>query len=246
LAALQANQMQQQVATSTAEGGGSMSDPSNILYSHLTKETETPSVRSLSSNEQNPEADGEATEPDLDGEVEAEGEASGKPEDLSAAGKVMTPSQSPNAHSPSGSRSPEPLAKNKNPENPNTTSDCKKILDNMLFKMGGLEATTPPEHGSESEGSFQDTSNPHTNNNDVLGSDSDQSNFFFYLRNSYFYLLPLFCVLFLFALAQTNGAIKRLHILVLVSVVDLHLPDFPAPFEPPWCPCHMHCPCVCE
>ncbi|XP_036673406.3 protein distal antenna [Drosophila suzukii] len=176
LAALQANQMQQQVATSTAEGGGSMSDPSNILYSHLTKETETPSVRSLSSNEQNPEADGEATEPDLDGEVEAEGEASGKPEDLSAAGKVMTPSQSPIAHSPSGSRSPEPLAKNKNPETTNTPSDCKKILDNMLFKMGGLEATTPPEHGSESEGSFQDTSNPHTNNNDVSASNNNNNN----------------------------------------------------------------------
>ncbi|XP_037717583.1 protein distal antenna [Drosophila subpulchrella] len=176
LAALQANQMQQQVATSTAEGGGSMSDPSNILYSHLTKETETPSVRSLSSNEQNPEADGEATEPDLDGEVEAEGEASGKPEDLSAAGKVMTPSQSPIAHSPTGSRSPEPLGKNKNPETPNSTSDCKKILDNMLFKMGGLEATTPPEHGSESEGSFQDTSNPHTNNNDVSASNNNNNN----------------------------------------------------------------------
>ncbi|XP_016952832.1 protein distal antenna [Drosophila biarmipes] len=176
LAALQANQMQQQVATSTAEGGGSMSDPSNILYSHLTKETETPSVRSLSSNEQNAEADGEATEPDLDGEVEAGVEASGKPEDLSAAGKVMTPSQSPIAHSPPGSRSPEPLAKTKNPETPNPTSDCKKILDNMLFKMGGLEASTPPEQGSESEGSFQDTSNPHTNNNDVSASNNNNNN----------------------------------------------------------------------
>ncbi|EDW51167.1 GM17814 [Drosophila sechellia] len=174
LAALQANQLQQQVATTAAEGG-SMGDPSNILYSHLTKETETPSVRSLSSNEQNPEAD-EATEPDLDGEVETE--ASGKPEDLSAAGKVMTPSQSPIAHS-SGSRSPEPKAKTKTPETPNPTSECKKILDNMLFKMGGMDATGPlmPEQGSsESEGSFQDTSNPHTNNNDVSASNNNNNN----------------------------------------------------------------------
>lgn len=174
LAALQANQLQQQVATTAAEGG-SMGDPSNILYSHLTKETETPSVRSLSSNEQNPEAD-EATETDLDGEVEPE--ASGKPEDLSAAGKVMTPSQSPIAHS-SGSRSPEPKAKTKTPETTNSTSECKKILDNMLFKMGGMEATGPlmPEQGSsESEGSFQDTSNPHTNNNDVSASNNNNNN----------------------------------------------------------------------
>ncbi|XP_017079989.2 protein distal antenna [Drosophila eugracilis] len=175
LAALQANSLQQQVATSTADGG-SMSDPSNILYSHLTKETETPSVRSLSSNEQNPEAD-EATEPDLDGEAEAE--ASGKPEDLSAAGKVMTPSQSPNANSRPGSRSPEPRTKIKSTEtNSNPTSECKKILDNMLFKIGGLEASAPliPEHGSESEGSFQDTNNTHTNNNDVSASNNNNNN----------------------------------------------------------------------
>uniref|UniRef100_A0A6P4EZJ2 Protein distal antenna n=1 Tax=Drosophila rhopaloa TaxID=1041015 RepID=A0A6P4EZJ2_DRORH len=173
LAALQANSMQQQVANAAAEGG-SLSDPSNILYSHLTKETETPSVRSLSSNEQNAEADEDLGEPDLDGEVEAE--ASGKPEDLSAAGKVMTPSQSPIANSPPGSRSPETRGKLKNPETPN---DCKKILDNMLFKMGGLEASgnhLVPEPGSESEGSFQDTTNPHTNNNDVSASNNNNNN----------------------------------------------------------------------
>lgn len=44
-----------------------------------------------------------------------------------------------------------------------------------------------------------------------------------------FLFVASFCVLFLFTLTQANGAIKRLHILVLVSVVDLHSPDFPAP-----------------
>ncbi|XP_017124168.1 protein distal antenna [Drosophila elegans] len=142
LAALQANSMQQQVANSTAEG-----DPSNILYSHLTKETETPSVRSLSSNEQNAEADeelGDSGDPDA---REAEVEGSGKPEDLSSAGKVMTPSQSPLANSesmPASSSSPK---------------NTEKILDNMLFKMGG----------SESEGSFQ-------NNNDVSASNNNNNN----------------------------------------------------------------------
>ncbi|XP_052846423.1 protein distal antenna [Drosophila gunungcola] len=142
LAALQANSMQQQVANSTAEG-----DPSNILYSHLTKETETPSVRSLSSNEQNAEADEELGDSgDLDAR-EAEVEGSGKPEDLSAAAKVMTPSQSPLANSesmPASSSSP------KNPE---------RILDNMLFKMGGCE----------SDCSFQ-------NNNDVSASNNNNNN----------------------------------------------------------------------
>ncbi|XP_017005307.2 protein distal antenna [Drosophila takahashii] len=168
LAALQANQLQQQAANSAAEGGGGGGgDPSNILYSHLTKETETPSVRSLSSNEQNQEADEpDDLEGEAEGEAETEAEASGKPEDLSAAGKVMTPSQSPINHpSPPGSRSPEPRVKIKNPEN---------ILDNMLFKMGGNPLNS--DHQSESEGSFQEANNSHTNNNDVSASNNNNNN----------------------------------------------------------------------
>lgn len=177
LAALQANSLHQQAAAEGGMGGvvmpgsgpGAITDPSNILYSHLTKETETPSVRSLSSsNEQNQE---EATETDLDNDVEAEVEGeTGKPEDLSAAGKaVMTPSQSPIAHSPSGdSSSPEP--RSKDAEHPNTlrrrpSNDCKKILDNMLFKISGQEP------GCESENSFQ-----HTNNNDMSASNNNNNN----------------------------------------------------------------------
>lgn len=81
----------------------------------------------------------------------------------------MTPSQSPIAHSPSGdSSSPEP--RSKDAEHPNTlrrrpSNDCKKILDNMLFKISGQEP------GCESENSFQ-----HTNNNDMSASNNNNNN----------------------------------------------------------------------
>ncbi|KAH8366771.1 hypothetical protein KR200_005776 [Drosophila serrata] len=176
LAALQANSLQQQVANAAAAEAGGSGDPSNILYSHLTKETETPSVRSLSSNEPNAEAD-EATETDLEGEVEAEADAEGggKPEDLSAAGKVMTPTQSPVANSPNGNSSPNKMTNNAEESQNDPPSDCKKILDNMLFKIGA-PLNPEPEAGCDSEGSFNDTNNTHTNNNDVSASNNNNNN----------------------------------------------------------------------
>ncbi|SPP83228.1 blast:Protein distal antenna [Drosophila guanche] len=189
LAALQANSLQHQ-PVSGASDATDMADASkgpfdNILYSHLTKESETPSVRSLSSNEHNQidqiEAD-EVTDPDLDTEIEAD--VPGKPEDLSASAKRITPSQSPttslvpegHTSQPCGKMSTTPSECVSRPES--VGGDCKKILDNMLYKIGGIKSHMPmmADAHCESEVSFTNEHNQHSNNNDVSASNNNNNN----------------------------------------------------------------------
>ncbi|XP_034115030.1 protein distal antenna [Drosophila albomicans] len=201
LAALQANSLQHQAAASGGDATqlGDIAKPpfENILYSQLTKETVgTPSVRSLSSNEQqhtDPENDADAdgemeAEPETENELEAEaeGEAASKPEDLSAK-SVKTASSatpSPTLISPSASRdqSPEPrAASNPHPQanigDANSVGeDCKSVLNNIIYKIGGNAATSTP-HNTEldSEMSFNSDSHHH-NNNDVSESNNNTHN----------------------------------------------------------------------
>nr|Q29CW2.2 RecName: Full=Protein distal antenna [Drosophila pseudoobscura pseudoobscura] len=191
LAALQANSLQHQhQPISAVSDGTDIADTSkgpfdNILYSHLTKESETPSVRSLSSNEHNQldqiEGD-EVTDPDLDAEIE--GDVPGKPEDLSASAKRITPSQSPIASLVPESHTTEPCAKTSTTPSDcisrpgSVGGDCKKILDNMLYKIGGIKSHMPTivDTACESEASFINEHNQHSNNNDISASNNNNNN----------------------------------------------------------------------
>lgn len=208
LAALQANSLQHPTSSATAESAEDISKPppfENILYSQLTKETGTPSVRSVSSSEphQNDHNDA-ATDPDAD----QEGETSGKPEDLSAKSvKTASSTPSPTMASPasySRDHSPEPNAAEAEASSTRTEGEaattaagaagsvgeeCKSVLNNIIYKIGGAScdatanadanAASPTNHEAaceESETSFNSDSHHHHNNNDVSASNNNNNN----------------------------------------------------------------------
>lgn len=200
LAALQANSLQHQAASATAETTNMediVKQPfDNILYSQLTKETGSPSVRSLSSNDHNQTEQNEAAT-----DLEVAPEVSGKPEDLSAKSvKSASSSTSPTMASPnrvanSRDHSPEPSTgvNSQSTINPCSTElnstpgsvgeDCKNVLSNIIYKIGNIANTdtsqhppTPvsPELGCDSETSFNSDTHPH-NNNDVSASNNNNN-----------------------------------------------------------------------
>ncbi|XP_001998260.3 protein distal antenna [Drosophila mojavensis] len=212
LAALQANSLHHQASSTTAETTNvddigkqqqqqqqQQQQFDNILYSQLTKETGSPSVRSVSSNEQNQTEQNDAAT-DLEAGPEGEPEVSGKPEDLSAkSAKSASSSTTPTMPSPhvvanSRDQTPEPCTAvtSQSATNPsgelNSTScsvgeDCKNVLSNIIYKIGNIAGTDPseqpptpasPELGCESETSFNSDTHPH-NNNDVSASNNNNN-----------------------------------------------------------------------
>lgn len=187
LAALQANSLQHPASSVTAESAEDVSKPpfENILYSQLTKETGTPSVRSLSSNEQNQNDHNDAA---TDPEADQEGEASGKPEDLSAKSvKTASSTPSPAMASPvsySRDHSPEPNATEAEAQseaNPTRSEgdapaaaaasgsvgeECKSVLNNIIYKIGGASCDTTAN---------ADANAPTPTNNDVGCEESETS-----------------------------------------------------------------------
>lgn len=208
LAALQANSLQHPISSATAESASEdHSKPpfENILYSQLTKETGTPSVRSVSSSNE-PHLNEDHNDAATDPEAEQEGEAgeSGKPEDLSAKSvKTASSTPSPIMASPvsySRDHSPEPNAAEAeaNPTRGEAEDgagagaaageECQNV-----YKIGGgndAAAATSPTHnetagggagdegaGEESEASFNsDSHHQQHNNNDVSASNNNNNN----------------------------------------------------------------------
>lgn len=189
LAALQANSLQHPASSVTAESAEDISKPpfENILYSQLTKETGTPSVRSLSSsNEPNQNDHNDAA---TDPEAEQEGETSGKPEDLSAKSvKTASSTPSPTMASPasySRDHSPEPSAAEaevQSEENPTRSEDdataaaasgsvgeeCKSVLNNIIYKIGGTSCDAAAN---------ADANAPTPTNNDAVGCEESETSF---------------------------------------------------------------------
>ncbi|XP_002072986.3 protein distal antenna [Drosophila willistoni] len=188
LAAFQANALQHPGIANTADISNiadmAKTPYDNILYSHLTKEAGTPSVRSLSSNEHNQmDQNDAASDPDPDTEMEGEIEASGKPEDLSASCKVASPPSSPILNSVQNEHSSEPHAEpgaaspKSNTRDNSSSGEGKDMLSNMLYKIGGMKSNMPisVEASCESETSLIGDAQHH-NNNDVSASNNNNNN----------------------------------------------------------------------
>ncbi|KAM8703706.1 hypothetical protein ACLKA7_008350 [Drosophila subpalustris] len=209
LAALQANSLQHQASSNSAEAShmeGAKPPFDNILYSQLTKETGagsgtgtgTPSVRSLSSTEQNHMDQNDATtdpEADPEADPDADGDAAGKPEDLSAKSvktassstpspTLASPSPTPVTYAPSRDQSPdcEPSAetgtKPSSVEVNSVGEDCKSVLNNIIYKIGAPNPVNT-DVGCDSETSFTSDNHHHHhhhNNNDVSESNNNNNN----------------------------------------------------------------------
>ncbi|XP_017845284.1 protein distal antenna [Drosophila busckii] len=187
LAALQANpQLQQSSAaeSSSREGDSEKTPYDNILYSQLTKAASpAPSLRSQSSNDRHQAAG--LQDPEADNNIDGYGgDGNGKPEDLSARSVKTAGSSNPSiSASPANNsrdHSPEPASSGQRSESNganNVGEDCKSVLNNIIYKIGGLSSATPMggEMGScESDASFTSDSQIH-NNNDVSASNNNNN-----------------------------------------------------------------------
>ncbi|EDV93876.1 protein distal antenna [Drosophila grimshawi] len=172
LAALQQHQAAAAATTTTAPESTHIEDNiakqpyDNILYSQLTKEAESPSVRSVSSSN-------EAQPTELEAEPETDAEVHGKPEDLSAK-SVKSASSSP---SPilAESVTPNPVTNSREPSpelNSGADEPCKNVLSNIIYKIGGAEL----DHDSEASFNSETQQHQHHNNNDVSASNNNNNN----------------------------------------------------------------------